>query len=82
MPLSRHSALTESSLEPSWQGQSPTPIGTSIGTSIGSSVGTPIGEELTPPALPPRFNGTHSRSMSLDRKQLILLPGKRVLILH
>ncbi|XP_033635241.1 ralBP1-associated Eps domain-containing protein 1-like isoform X3 [Asterias rubens] len=79
VPLSRHSALTESSLEPSWQGQSPTPIGTSIGTSIGSSVGTPIGEELTPPALPPRFNGTHSRSMSLDRKQLILLPERQVL---
>ncbi|XP_071801008.1 ralBP1-associated Eps domain-containing protein 1-like isoform X2 [Asterias amurensis] len=79
VPLSRHSALTESSLEPSGQGQSPTPIGTPIGTSVGTSVGTPIGEELTPPALPPRFNGTHSRSMSLDRKQLILLPERQVL---
>ena len=64
--LTRQSALTESTAEPQVQGQLP----------------NPGGDEFLPPALPPRYNGTHSRSMSLDRKQLALPPGKSVIIVN
>ncbi|XP_022098179.1 ralBP1-associated Eps domain-containing protein 1-like isoform X2 [Acanthaster planci] len=39
---------------------------------------TPRGVELLPPALPPRYNGIHSRSMSLDRTQLVSDPERQV----
>ncbi|XP_038059151.1 ralBP1-associated Eps domain-containing protein 1-like isoform X2 [Patiria miniata] len=39
---------------------------------------TPRGMDLLPPALPPRYNGIHSRSMSLDRNQLVPTPERQL----